>query len=373
MATSLQVGAKLVSLAPRPLEPGEEEAVRAAACEQPALAEEDDHGPSVPDGHWVLRRALEKVVEAKHDGLLGIIESMFADMVGLEGRILRKVDESLAGMRQEFEETLEEAIFPMVRNIGDSQADLKTEIEEFRIAQKAEIDEISAAQREMKDEIAGLGLEAFESRADLMARIDDMSRELSQEAFESRSDLVAELEEVNQRISGLVDGRAADDLESLELQLEQELAARAEFDFHAAPQDDVGELQSDVRALGQRPPLAKDEHDAGPGSALDDVAAAVPREQAACDLDLSESAPPKAPQEYQRPEWLSASSWSLGDATSKNSFFGAPYSSKISVAAPPSYPFEKSVPLVPAFRAHRPRPSARVTNCHSMPLLAPLQ
>lgn len=376
MANDLQVGAKLVSLAPRPLSPGAE--ARAKAHESPMREEDDNHMLSVPDGNWVLQKSLEKVVDAKHQALLGIVESMFTDMLGLEERILRKTDISLTAMRQEIEQTIEEAVIPMVRNIGMAQADLKDELESkidaVDIAQKEMKDEMSEMISEIQREVSQLGLESFESRADLMARIDDMGRELSSEALESRSDLIAELDEVSQKIDSIINDKAVHDLESLEAQLEQDLAARAEMEIDAARQDDAALLQSEVRALGQRQPIAKEES----MEANSNEAPAVKEQQkiapSACDLDLTEQTPSKAAQEQKRPDWLTCPDWSLGEASfsSKGMCAGAPYSSKTSMTAPLCYPFDKLAPPAASFRAHRPRPSARMANSHSMPLLAPL-
>lgn len=315
----------------------------------------------------------------------------------LEEKILAKVERSLAGMHENIEQTekkLSIDIMPMIESLAEEQKDLSNKVNE-------------------------ISMESFESRSDLIAQIDEISRE----ALESRIDCLASLEELQIKMDNTMDMK---DLECLEMQLDQDMDIQADFDFHSAQKDDHLEtLLAEVRALGQNQTAqsaeqfapssqaASDEKDqateqkhttcdadfedwtppktlgktqtvdsakvivSSSRAASDQSDEATKQRRTACDLDLSDEAftntQDKGNQPHEWLQWARDHNFNGPDGRRQSSPAGALYSSKQTSAEALGRPFEKKpVPFAHGFNIHRPRPTARLASCQSMPLLAPL-
>lgn len=330
-------------------------------------------------------------------------------MKALEEKILAKVETSLAEMRHDIQQTkstVSTHIIPMVQNIATEQKDLCSRVEV-------------------------LSIDAFESRSDLIAQIDDINRE----ALEARADVLASFEELEMKMNlsspavrelefletqldqdleaqAMFDFGSAqhDGLETLKeevcaLNQKHTVAAHeaAPPSSRAAPNQSQAiedkehtktacDVDSSVQLSSRKQKVAS--HQGVVASSHTELDQNRPfqdaeRHKTACEVDLLDrpSSKTRHAQDEKGPD--SCLQWSkekFADASDgwNSRFAGAFYSSKMTISPPPGAMLEKkslvgtpmfdkkSVPFAPGFNVHRPRPSARLTSCHSMPVLAPL-
>jgi hypothetical protein len=286
-------------------------------------------------------------------------------MRALEEKILAKVEKSLAGMRVE---------------MMQANANLAAEVETH-----------AAEQKELCSKVDDMNMEAFESRSDLLERLEDIKAEISQDALDSRIDLLASIEELDMKIKGTsatvmemssverqleqdiaqrgdfefnlqdITQQSAFVIESLETQLEKDIAQQNGTDFGSDEQDEQDEVyKAEVQALAYRPSVEAVAPDViKPRKAEEQNRCAVTT--SACSLDMSQQPAKSPPTEHDQDMW---------SALPTNLISGVPYSSKMSMA---SVPFSrKPAPLAQGFNIHRPRPVGRMSSCHSAPVLEPL-
>lgn len=277
-------------------------------------------------------------------------------MGALEKRILAKVEVSLAGLRQEVEQTVtkvSDEITPMMEKLAMDRVDMQRTVDE-------------------------LSLEAFESRSDLVLRIDEISRE----ALEARIDSLEQIAELETKLSGLAKESvvAMKNLETLENELENELMECAAMEFDLAQRDNVEKIQAEIAALGNtqvvassriqprssdRQMCASAQVDLSRASETLDRASVVKgHRQAACDLDLGERQHGNASNDEKKTdafiEW------------SKRSLVDVSFDLKGPSGASRSFKLDKKSSALVQGSVYRPRPSGRMSSCHSMPLLTPL-
>merc|ERR1719506_3441936 len=251
-------------------------------------------------------------------------------MKALEEKVLAQVEKSLVPMRHDIQQIKQksETSSWMFRNIVAEQKDLSSRIDE-------------------------LNAEAFESRMDCMASLEELEKRIDTviPMAKSEQDMIAssseleQLEEQRKTINGLV----------------------AKFEDKAKVSNLLAGLRHAVDAA-QKEDAVKAELPAKAELPQQDEATA--KTVSACDLDLSDNSSSSAQKESSHLGcWSHSSSEYLG---------AVPYSAKIGLAdfsgttAMTAFSKKSNLVAPPSFNVHRPRPLARMTSCQSMPLLAPL-
>lgn len=316
---------------------------------------------------------------------------MVMAMKALEEKILAQVEPALVEMRREIQENTSKSKAQswMLRNIVAEQKELSTRIHTLGV-------EAFESRSDLMCEIGEVSREALESRSDLLAR----AEEISKEAYEARIDCLASFEELDAKIEAWRPAKDAHLEQSMlsevpatgpgEAEMQHLEESRAKISDLVAKLQDKANISNLLAGLQSVVTTAPNESTAKVSAAIhqaDEVFATesdaalhqagdIPAEQqTACDLDLSDDVSSSASKKSKDlSAWLHPGlSAAKASYSSKLGLKGELFANTMKMAAPPSMAFDKRPSLVaPTFSLHRPRPVTHMTSSHSMPFLAPL-